>query len=175
MCEPVTIMATLAVISTAAAYYGQEQASKEQYDFAKASTEEGAANARASFDLQNMVESQRLGQEEEASSQAAQANQAQAAKAKAAARVAAGEAGVAGVSVDALLSDFDRQESAEAYNIERNLEMARAQSGINRRGFAAQGRNHLSGLRHAPIKRPSAFNAGLSIAGAGMSSYARYN
>lgn len=174
MCNPVAALAVVSVLSAAASYAGQEQQAKNQQKFAKSQAEAGAAAARKDFDLQNQVESSRQLQEAEGASQAVQQVQREAAMAKASTRVAAGEAGVAGLSVDQLLSEFDQQESAARYNINRNRAFSVDQSQLARQGIAANANQNIGRTRYAPIGRPSLLATGLQVAGSALGGYAKY-
>lgn len=174
MCGVPAAALVVSIISSVAAYQGQQVQAKNQQAFAKEQAQAGQAAARRDFDLQNATESQRQLQEAEGASQAVQQVQREAAMAKASTRVAAGEAGVAGLSVDQLLSEFDQQESAARYNINRNRAFSVDQSQLARQGIAANANQNIGRTRYAPIGRPSLLATGLQVAGSALGGYAKY-
>lgn len=174
MCNPVALLAVTTLASTAMQYKGAQDQAKSQQRFAKRQAEEGAALARADFDLQNQVLAERDQQEQEAASQAVTEVQREAAQARASTRVAAGEAGVAGLSVDALLAEFDMQEAAAVYNIKRNRQHSVSQADLSRKGIRAQTAQNIGRTRYAPISRPSLVAHGLQAAGDAAGLYAKY-
>jgi hypothetical protein len=143
MCEPTTIMAGLAVASTAMGVLGQ--------------------NAAADAQLSGL-ETQRRNQAEELQTQADQnagERVKQARRERARMRVAAGEAGAGGQSFEASLANSFGQQNHDLAAIAR-------QSHFNDRASQASYASNVAG-----VNKPNALTAGLQIAGAGYGGYSQ--
>ncbi len=177
MCGPPAIAGIglfITAVSAVASYKAADDSAQTTENFQDASAKEGARLARESFDNQNKDVQARSREEDSAAAQAIRVNQQEAAKAKATARVASGEAGVSGLSVDALLSDFNRQEDDYTNSILTNRDISRRQSQQALKGIRAGTESQLAASRFAPVRRPSYLTPGLQIAGAGLAAGAQY-
>jgi len=174
-----------AVASTAASLYTQsEQASiTEAYQNHAQRARDQEIRDNYAFAVESMTQQQksiqeRQRQEGEAAVTEEARNARDAAEARATARTAAGEAGVSGLSVEALLSDFTRQESQYRYGVRRNLGIATDQLTAEMEGVRAttQGRAaSIPRLNLEPVNGPSYLGAALRIGGDALGAYSKYN
>lgn len=172
MCDPATaVMAIIAVAGATASYVGAEQTAKSQNRYAKAQAKEGEKLAHENFRLQNEAESERTNQEREAQAAETLDIQRDHAKARATARVASAEGGVSGLSVDALLAEFNQQESEELGALSRNAYFGERQSRLRRMGYRAEANQNIGRTRFAPINRPNQAAYAAQVAGAGVQAY----
>lgn len=112
---------------------------------------------------------QRMLQEQEKSAVEKMDNVREAREAKATAAVAAGEAGVSGLSVDALLAEFDGRAASANDRVDQNTEWTMSQLNNEMKGIRAKAEDRINSVQRAA--RPTFFNTGLKIAGAGLDSY----
>lgn len=141
MCEPTTIMMTLAIASTAVSVYAQHQTAKAQADAIKVQQEHERQEATE-------VAEEELGQRIRAAREARER-----------ARTAAGESGALGASFAASINQALQDQDMDAALTQKQV--AFAQRGIDDRANTA-----LAGIRS-----PSALEAGLQIASAGAQGY----
>ena len=141
MCEPTTIMVGLSIASAAVSVYSQQQTAKAQTASIKQQQEHEREEAYESAE-------EELGQRIRAQRER-----------RARARVAAGESGALGNSFAASINQMLQDQNMESALVAKNA--AFAQRGIDDRANTA-----LAGIRS-----PSALEAGLQIASAGMQGY----
>lgn len=141
MCEPTTIMVGLSIASAAVSVYSQQQTAKAQTAAIKQQQEHEREEAHEAAEEQL---GQRIREQREA---------------RARARVAAGESGALGASFAAQINQSLADQDMDAALIQKNA--AFAQRGIDDRANTA-----LAGIRS-----PSALEAGLQIATAGVQGY----
>ena len=154
MCFPglPAVMAGLAVASGGAQYLGARQQAKTQAKYqaqASAAERQRFQQEQTSMRMRQAQEQEAVGRELEQVSKKSQA-------ALARARVSAGEAGVAGASVQALMSDYMRQEAGYRAALLRQQEMGGLATGLGleQAGFATRQRQ--IGINQ-PISRPSGY------------------
>ena len=155
MCDPLT---AITVASGVAGFIGDRQAAAAQE----------AANAQArnlAIQNQNLQIRALRNAEEENSRRASEAlrdNQRAADATRATAQVAAGEAGVSGLSVDALLGDITRQETANNQDIQDTLDFQQRQIQLDREGAGITAQSQVNQL--PLVEFPSFFDAATSTA-----------
>ena len=154
------------VASPLVSYAGQRQQAKQQARYqaqAAAAERQRFLQEQTSLRMRQAQEQEAVGRELEQVSKKSQA-------ALARARVAAGEAGVAGASVQALMSDYMRQEAGYRAALLRQQELGALGTGLGleQAGFATQQR--MIGLSQ-PIDRPSGLGAVLGGIQSGLSGY----
>jgi hypothetical protein len=136
------------------------------------------ALAMESMAQQQKALQERQKQEGEATVTEEARNARAAAEARATARTAAGEAGVSGLSLDALITDFTRQESQYRYGVRRNLTLSTDQLTAESEGAraTAMGRSAaIPQLNLEPLNGPSFLGAALRIGGDALGAYSKYN
>lgn len=141
MCEPTTIMVGLSIASAAVSVYSQQQTAKAQTASIKQQQEHEREEAYQSAEEQL---GQRIRQQREA---------------RARARVAAGESGALGASFAAMINQSLMDQDMDAALVAK-------QSAFTQRGIDDRANTALAGIRS-----PSALEAGLQIATAGMQGY----
>lgn len=154
MCPPVI------AIAAAATSIAGSVAGKIGQDKAAAANKNSATNA--------MLESwkdidQRQMQEQDATNVSIMGADKQARNRAAIAATSAGESGVAGQSVDALLSTFDNDASANKVMAQHNLDAQNAQYQAEKRGSQAQAQSRINAVQPG-----NWMTTGLQIAGAGL-------
>lgn len=172
----------IAVASAAISYQQQQQAAenqaKQQKQMVEAQNEairENSALANAAYindtkQLQNR-------QAEEAAAAAAREHgvQLEAAKVGSTAQVAAGEAGVSGLSINALLSDYTRQEVDYRFQSQTQLSNTRNQTEAELRSAQLQGEGRVNSMKPYMAQQPSypsLMGAALRV---GSDTYSAYN
>lgn len=141
MCEPTTIMVGLSIASAAVSVYSQQQTAKAQTANIKQQQEHEREEAHESAE-------EELGQRIRAQRER-----------RARARVAAGESGALGASFAAQINQSLMDQDMEAALVSK-------QAAFSQRGADDRANTALAGIRS-----PSALEAGLQIAGAGMAGY----
>ncbi len=188
MCLPALIPAMASMSATAVAstqlaiatlgqmygMYQQGQNARLQRQYEQEQYERTAENATASAVNQYNALLMRQRQEEAAASQAISESAMRAAQAASTARVTAGEAGTAGLSVDALLSDYKRQELGFAQTTIRNQVWQNAQIALSMKGIQAQQQAQMTAAMPRPVARPDYVGALLRIGEAGLASVGTY-
>ncbi len=167
MCVPLpAVMAGLAVASGGAQYFGAREQAKAQEKYQK----QAAAAERQRFMQEQTSMRMRQAQEQEAVGRELEQVSKKSQAALARARVSAGEDGVAGASVQALMSDYMRQEAGYRSALLRQQELGGISTamGLEQAGFATQQRQ--IGLSQ-PIDRPSGLGAVLGGIQSGLSGY----
>lgn len=157
--------------ATGYSYVQQDKAVKAENEFNSERAKEGAALARADFELKVAAEQERQRQEQEEAALATEQVQKEAAAARSAVVISAGEANVSGFSVQALIDDFSLQESAQQAIIARNRQFGLAQSGLRSRGYRAQYASNVASTRGRPQARPSPVGLALQLGGQGVAAY----
>ena len=171
MCEPVSLsIASLALAATSATagYIGQTQAANAQTAMAL----QVKQNAEQSFRAQQAAEAARFLQLQAQSSNEMQARTTEAAQARGRVLTAAAESGASGLNLDALVGDINRQLglSTTALDYNRKVKANDLQMGLQNDYYQMVDR-----ANSVPMGvRPSLLSPILSIAGAGLSSYAGY-
>ena len=156
----------LGAASAGAQAIGQRQQAKQQEAYqrqAQAAERQRLQQEQTSMRMRQAQEQEAVGRELEQVSRKSQA-------ALARARVSAGEAGVAGASVQALMSDYMRQEAGYRSALLRQQELSALGTGLGleQAGFATQQRQ--IGLSQ-PIQKPSVLGTVLSSAQQAMGAY----
>ena len=156
----------LGAASAGAQAVGQRQQAKQQ----AALQAQAAAAERLRFQQEQTSMRMRQAQEQEAVGRELEQVSRKSQAALARARVSAGEAGVAGASVQALMSDYMRQEAGYRAATLRQQEFGGIATGmgLEQAGFATQQRQ--IGINQ-PISRPSGLSSALSIASGALSGY----
>lgn len=149
MCEPVTIMATAAVVASAASaglgIQGQIQQRKAQVEYQNRLTEANAKQMQENRDLateaylnQATAANRQLAESREAAASANFDRSRQAIEARGQVLVSGAEAGVYGVSLNDLLADFHRQEDMFRGRNEQNLLFRQQQTAAQVRGYQSE-------------------------------------
>jgi hypothetical protein len=165
MCHPAAL-AVIGGLQAGMQFAGQRQQAKQQEAYqrqAQAAERQRFQQEQTSMRMRQAQEQEAVGRELEQVSRKSQA-------ALARARVSAGEAGVAGASVQALMSDYMRQEAGYRAALLRQQELGALGTGLGleQAGFATQQRQ--IGLSQ-PIEKPSVLGAVLSGAQQAMGAY----
>ena len=169
MCHPAAIPIATAVIGAASSgmqFAGARRQAKQQEAYqrqAQAAERQRFQQEQTSMRMRQAQEQEAVGRELEQVSKKSQA-------ALARARVSAGESGVAGASVQALMSDYMRQEAGYRSALLRQQELGALGTGLGleQAGFATQQR--MIGLSQ-PIDKPSGLGALLQAGQQAMSGY----
>lgn len=132
MCEPATIMATMALASTALSIGGQVASYSSQAN--QAATQRG--NALSAFAQDASALTTRASQEQASAAQRKLQNQRDYDATRATAVNSADEAGVTGISVNALLGDLAGQQGLRQGAVDQNLNMTLQQLQSERQGAA---------------------------------------
>ena len=167
MCVPLpAVMAGLAVASGGAQYFGAREQVKAQEKYQK----QAAAAERQRFMQEQTSMRMRQAQEQEAVGRELEQVSKKSQAALARARVSAGEAGVAGASVQALMSDYMRQEAGYRAALLRQQEMGALATGLGleQAGFATRQRQ--IGIAQ-PISRPNVLGSLLQTGTAALGAY----
>lgn len=156
MCDPVTIMAGAGLATSIVGDIAGNEAQAKRAKQAKASAEVSAQQQIGQLSL-------RAEQEQESTGLSIVQADRQARMADAQARVSAGEAGVKGASVDAILTDIQRQD--DEFNTSANINLTNEQEQIDaeKQGVRAQEQNQINS-----VPEPSDLATGLQIAGQGL-------
>jgi len=141
MCDPVTILTGLSIASAAVGVYSQQQTAEAQ---AKAI---GVQQENERIEVAAAAEEELGVRVKEAREKRARA------------RVAAGESGALGASFAASINQSISDQDNTAALVQKNL------------GFASRGIDDRANTSLAGIRNPSALEAGLTIATAGVSGY----
>lgn len=149
----------------AVGYAGQVSAANEQNRMYA----ENAARANQNAKDQMFQTQQRMLQEQAAAANEKIDVQREARAAKATAFTAAGESGVSGLSVDALLSEFDGRAAEYEDRVDQNTEWTMNQLNNEMKGIRSNAEDRINSVQRAA--KPSFFDAGLRIAGAGLDGY----
>lgn len=175
MCDIALAAAATSIAATGAGYAGQYQAAQAQGEYGASMY---AANARAArLNYQNQLSSldTRMDQERAAAVQAGEGNFVAAQQAKGAAAASAAERGVQGNSVDALLSDFDRQEAWNAESIKTNYRWTAQQAQEEKKSARANAQRAISSGTPPPVQMPPLLGAALSIGSQAFGAYDAYS
>lgn len=165
MCEPTTIMTTLAIASAVSGVYGQ----KQQADYTEKMNDRQTDEAmRAMAENNNQINYAQEQQRQQASSQIAQNNKA-ARQAFSTAQVSAGESGVSGLSVDALLGEILGQQSTFNESVKQNYMGQVMANEASRKNVYAQTSSMINSL--PPVIPPDYLGAALQIGSAGVQGY----
>lgn len=179
MCEPTTAtMAAVAIASTAANMYGQQQQANAQkkYQNALAAQNEqlriqNKANADAAYNNAIMQENEALSAEREKASQQLQDIRIEKMQ-KQATALASSEG--AGMNVRMLMADYERQEARVRDSILFNLEQRESQSKWFRESEKTKYQsavNSISPYIPQPVAQPNYLGGALKIAGQGLEAY----
>jgi hypothetical protein len=155
-------------IQQAFSYAGDVSAANEQNRMYA----ENAARANQSARDQMFQTQQRMLQEQASAANEKIDVEREARAAKATAMTAAGESGVSGLSVDALLAEFDGRQAEYEDRIDQNTEWTLTQLNNEMKGIRSNAEDRINSIQRAA--KPSFFDAGLRIAGAGLNSYNSY-
>ena len=169
MCDPWSMVGlAFSAVQEGVSYAAQSQAADEQNRMYR----ENAARANQNARDQQFQTQQRMLQEQEKAGGEKFENIQAAREAKATATVAAGESGVSGLSVDALLAEFDGRASAANDRIDQNTDWTMNQLNNELKGIRSNAEDRINSVQRAA--KPSFFDAGLRIAGAGLDEYNDY-
>ncbi len=193
MCEPVTILATAAVVASAASaalsVQGQVQQRKAQVSYQNRLTEANVKQMQQNRDLatkayldQATAANRQLAETREATAAANFDKSRQAAEARGQVLASAAESGVHGVSLAGLLADFHRQEDMFRSRNEQNLLFKQQQVGTQVVGYHSEATARAQSIQPyqpSPIAPVDYFGPALQVvqtgASAGMSAYAAKN
>lgn len=134
----------------------------------KATYNSNRRNAVEALNDTNNSFTERQGQESDAASANKFDYALEARSARATAEVAAGEAGVSGLSVEALLNDLSGRQGRFNDRTDQNRDMALDQIQAQKRGASRTARDRINS-----VAKPSLFDTGLRIAGAGLDAYSQ--
>ena len=167
MCvDPISLIGfTIGAAQQAFSYAGDVQAANEQNRLYA----ENAARATRNAHDQQFQTQQRMMQEQVAAGNEKIDIERDARAAKAKATAAAGESGVSGLSVDALMAEFDGRAAEGKDRIDQNIEWTLTQLNNEMKGIRANAEDRINSVKRA--SKPSFFDAGLRIAGAGIDAY----
>lgn len=169
MCDPLSMIGfAVSAASSAVGYAGQVSAANEQNRIYA----ENATRANQNAKDQMFQTQQRMIQEQSAAADEKIDVQREARAAKATAFTAAGESGVSGLSVDALLSEFDGRAAEYEDRVDQNTEWTMNQLNNEMKGIQSNAEDRINSVQRAA--KPSFFDAGLRIGGAGLDSYNSY-
>lgn len=172
MCEPFSIAAAaISIASAAAGYAAQSSAASQQKDYQQKMFDETRKAAITDRNFQSQQVFNRLEQDRAATSQQATENAAAAAQAKGTAYANFAERGMAGNTLQSLLGEFDRQQSANGYVLQTNYAWKSQQASEDLQSIGAGTASRIAGATPQPVAGPSALAAGLSIAGGVLSAY----
>ncbi len=156
---------TISVAQAGLSYQGQVAAAEQQNQLYR----ENAARANQNARDQMFQTQQRMLQEQEAAAAEKFDNNRDARAAKATASVGAGESGVTGLSVDALLREFDGRAAEANDRIDQNTEWSMTQLNNEMKGIRSNAEDRINSVQRAA--KPSFWDAGLRIAGAGLDGF----
>jgi len=169
MCDFIALAGlALSAASSVVGYQAQAQQAKDQNEMYK----QNAENANRAAQNQYVGVQQRLIQEEQAAGQEKAEVARDARAARATATVSAGEANVSGLSVQGLIQEFYGREGGFNASVDQNLKWMRAQTQNDMKGIKYGAQDRINSVPRA--RKPSFFDAGLRILGAGMDSYSGY-
>ena len=157
------------VASTALSIRGQQQQAKVQARMQAAQSK--AENQRYLAEVSAMRMQQ--AQQQQAVAQQIEDSTRQAREARATARVSAGESGVTGLSVDALISDFTRQEAEFRFATFQQQEMANVNRELQLQDASRQSEQNLISINQ-PIQRPNYAGAAIDLFGTGSEVYRNF-
>jgi hypothetical protein len=169
VCDPLSLIG-LAVSATTAgvSHVADVSAAEQQNRLYRENAMRANENARQQmFDTQ-----QRMIQEQEAGASEKIDTMREAREARATAEAAAGEANVSGLSVEALMREFSGREAAFNDRVDQSTDWSMRQLNNEMRGVRANAEDRINSVQRAA--KPSFFDAGLRIAGAGLGSYSDY-
>lgn len=166
MCDPLSMIGFgIAAASQVVNQQAQVAAAEQQNQLYR----DNAARANQNARDQMFQTQQRMLQEQEAAAAEKIDNSREARAAKATASAAAGEAGVTGLSVDALLREFDGRAAEANDRIDQNTEWSMTQLNNEMKGVRANAEDRINSVQRAA--KPSFWDAGLRIAGAGLDGF----
>lgn len=166
MCDPLSLIGLgVSALTEVVSYQGQVAAAEQQNQLYR----DNAARANQNARDQMFQTQQRMLQEQEAAATEKIDNSREARAAKATASAAAGEAGVTGLSVDALMREFDGRAAEANDRIDQNTEWSMTQLNNEMKGVRANAEDRINSVQRAA--KPSFWDAGLRIAGAGLKSH----
>jgi len=176
------ISLAISIAAASATYVAQQQAAENQARSQRQMVEAQNETIRQNSALANAAyinDTKQLQnrQAEEAAAAAAREHgvQIEAAKTVSTATTAAGEAGVSGLSVNALLTDYTRQEVDYRFQSQTQLENQRNQTEAELRGAEMQAQGRVSSVKPyiaQPVSYPSLMGAALRV---GADSFSAYN
>lgn len=179
------ITALIAAASTYMTLQAQQQQAEAQADFQKRAAEarnrqieSNYALAMNAYQQQTNEIARRVAQEEEKASNEDQRNALAAAQARATIRTASGEAGVSGLSVNALLRDFQAQESRYRDALHRNNDLIRenADQEAEAAKMTYEGRGGaIKPIVASPIAQPQYLAESFKLAGTIFNTYNKYS
>ena len=148
-----------------ASYAAEASAAEQQNRLYRENAMRTNENARQQmFDTQ-----QRMVQEQEAGAAEKIDTMREAREARATAEAAAGEANVSGLSVEALMREFSGREASFNDRVDQNTDWSMRQLNNEMRGIRANAEDRINSVQRAA--KPSFFDAGLRITGAGLGNY----
>ena len=172
MCDPTSIAVAGLLLSTASAttaYVGQQQQANQQRDYQKSVQE--AQNEAYQQQASALRQQQNL--EAEAAARESQKVAKQTKETLATVKTAAGEAGVTGISVEALVSDFERNSYSQLEAINRQKQLGDI-SITNQLEAARMGTYNANIGANSPIARPSFLATALQIGTGAVNSAGTY-
>ncbi|SDM28822.1 hypothetical protein [Ensifer sp. YR511] len=169
MCDPFSVIGMgLSIATQGIAYRADAEAASQTNQLYRENAKRANENARQQmFDTQ-----QRMIQEQEAGAAEKIDTMREAREARATAEAAAGEANVSGLSVEALMREFSGREASFNDRVDQNTDWSMRQLNNEMKGIRANAEDRINSVQRAA--KPSFFDAGLRIAGAGLSSYSDY-
>lgn len=171
MCDPFTVTAAITVGGGAYNYIQGEEQAKAQSKFASKQAAEGARAITADAIQQFSQIGVRREQEADAAAQAIAQITRDAVEAKGTGKASAGAGGVSGGSVEALISDFARQELARVSVAKTNLANTNQQLDQQGKSTAARANDAIFQNQPAPVQRPDVFGALFQIGSSLVGNY----
>lgn len=166
MCDPLSMIGfAIGAAQQVVSYKAEQSAADQQNQLYRENAMRANQNARD----QQFQTQQRMLQEMEQGAVEKSDTLREARAAKATASVAAGEAGVSGLSVDALLAEFDNRAATANDRTDQNTEWTLNQLNNEMKGIRSTAEDRINSVQRSA--KPSFFNTGLKIAGAGLDSY----
>lgn len=169
MCDPLSMIGlAVSATTTGLSYQAEASAAQQQNRLYR----ENAMRANETARQQMFDTQQRMIQEQEAGAAEKIDTMREAREARATAEAAAGEANVSGLSVEALMREFSGREAAFNDRVDQNTDWSMRQLNNEMRGVRANAEDRINSVQRAA--KPSFFDAGLRIAGAGLGSYSEH-
>lgn len=177
MCEPVTLFAISAGLSAVSGVvnYGQQKDNAEaqqkwQEQLHKTNTEVATSNALTQYAALQRRELE----ERAAAAQGVEQVSREALQATGRARAGAAAGGVGGLSVDSLMSDFQRQELDYQTSVIRNQGFREQQFAAEAEGIKNQAYGQILSSSPQPVAKPDFFGTLLQIGGDTLGAYSQY-
>jgi hypothetical protein len=162
MCEPTMIAAGASALTGGISAIAGHNAEQDAYEKNKQAAEAAAKQSQRQLTLRQM-------QEEQAAKQSVFKADLEARMVDAQARVSAGESGVAGASVDAVLSDIERQRLMNTQNAEKNLQAVTEQLNQEKAGVRANAKSQINS-----VSKPNPWATALKIGGSTLEAAGTY-